>query len=713
MTVPSIGDILILSQTTWKIGRAFTAGRTHSPTEFYDVEVEINALAKALKLLAEALFAESEDSLLKQADIRTQDGMATIINSCSRAVHDLESLLDQYQVVRKTRNSGGFAVERSWSDMVLAQYKTMMWTTDGGSLQNLRYLLQMHANTINLTMRAVQSKSLAHLESVVNPIAEQVDSIQHRTRTLSQQLDEANRIVKDIASRSHLPPTPNTMAGSPEATPGNSLQPLQSSKTPPEHYSAAEFFPKRQNSTRSIRPQSPPPTYGSPEMSAPSSPPRSTLSSPQVARKRIPEFSVGGPGSRYSAVSTASSDGDSSHDSKAPLRYAYLSRHPSTKGPSLAKSVAEREARYKPDSGVFSPMLPPPTMSLPPLPDVDAGASASDAASLMSGLSLGNHAQSQSTESEIKQLHRSSMTLIQKEQFEKAAFRNAAILCDVRGTTVEYAQQVSPSPDSPTVSMITACDDCRIAVVRKREPMPDAHDDIRIMTSIWVFSADNTVRLELKMVDGEMYVPYSSYFSPTKISITVPCELKFHDVRYGQRVQRSVKTNWINYVFDEAQSAALFQNELMGRTLLATYRTLKTLRLHDGLSGAFAYAEQMCGMETLRIWEDADTLAVIALIHFSPQFRGGYLAFYLNDAAAPVRVKDEGGKGVKIRGLRVPIEGKRKDSVTDKGRGEEKKRLVTGARVEFANEVEKGDFLALVREVQREMRELPGLAGVN
>ena len=156
MTVPSIGDILLLSQTAWKVGRAFTAGRTHAPAEFQDVELEITALAKALKLLAEALFAESDDSLLRQADARTQDGLATIVNACSRAVNDLESLLDQYQVVKKTRNSGGFAVERSWSDMVLAQYKTMMWTTDGGNLQNLRYLLHMHASTITLTTRALQ-----------------------------------------------------------------------------------------------------------------------------------------------------------------------------------------------------------------------------------------------------------------------------------------------------------------------------------------------------------------------------------------------------------------------------------------------------------------------------------------------------------------------------------------------------------------------------
>ena len=72
-----------------------------------------------------------------------------------------------------------------------------------------------------------------------------------------------------------------------------------------------------------------------------------------------------------------------------------------------------------------------------------------------------------------------------------------------------------------------------------------------MMTSVWVFSDDNTVRMELKMEDGEMYVPYSSYFTPEKISITVPCELKYHDVHYGIRPSKIARTRWINYVFDD------------------------------------------------------------------------------------------------------------------------------------------------------------------
>lgn len=127
-------------------------------------------------------------------------------------------------------------------------------------------------------------------------------------------------------------------------------------------------------------------------------------------------------------------------------------------------------------------------------------------------------------------------------------------------------------------------------------------------------------------------------------------------------------------------------------------------------------------MENLRVWEDNETLAVIALIHFSPQFRNGYLAFYINAANTPIRVKDEGGREVKVKGLRVPLEdgkGKRKDSMVLEGKegkreSVDKKKMITGARIEFATEQEKREFIYLVKQVQSSTNlELPDLAGVN
>lgn len=146
----------MLSQVAWKIGRSFSAGRENSLNDFQVVEVEISGLAKALKLLAEALHAESDDSLVQIAEKTIQEGISSILASCKRIVGDLESLVDQYQVIRKHRTVGGFAIERTWSDVVMAEYKTMIWTTEGGNIYDLKDLLQLHTIYITLMMQALQ-----------------------------------------------------------------------------------------------------------------------------------------------------------------------------------------------------------------------------------------------------------------------------------------------------------------------------------------------------------------------------------------------------------------------------------------------------------------------------------------------------------------------------------------------------------------------------
>jgi hypothetical protein len=152
------------------------------------------------------------------------------------------------------------------------------------------------------------------------------------------------------------------------------------------------------------------------------------------------------------------------------------------------------------------------------------------------------------------------------------------------------------------------------------------------------------------------------------------------------------------------------------------------MRVHEGIGKSFSYAEQMCGLETLRVWEDNDTGAIIALIHFSADFRNGYLAFYLNSSVNPVQIKDEGNREVKIKGLRVPIDrgdkAMRKDSVValnakEKGKGKEdvkkveKEKVISGAKIEFASDMEKREFIEMVKEMQRDLIELPDLLGVN
>lgn len=313
------------------------------------------------------------------------------------------------------------------------------------------------------------------------------------------------------------------------------------------------------------------------------------------------------------------------------------------------------------------------------------------------------------------------------------------------------------------IEMVPACTTCRIAVVRKRITTPST-PHVRVVTSIWALSTDNAVRLELPLSPSSPHIPYSSYFSPLKISLTTPSTLRFHSPAYGTRLLRSSHSSWVNFLFDTPQAAMLFQNEIMGRVLLASFRTTKTMRIHEGALKGFAYAEQMCALENLRVWEDENGV-VVALIHFSASFREGWLAFHLNSKAEPIKVVDAGAREVKVRGLRVPVEragwaisrnrvdddeddagaiagpfsdvntaipalnatqthrrpsvpGPSKPSKKEKARKKpplDRKKIISGAKIEFATEREKCDFLALVTEYQQpgKLCDVPSLAGVD
>lgn len=151
--IPSIGDILMLSQLAWKIGCAFTSGRAGAPAEFREVENELHGLTKALTLLAEAL--DQDDSIISRADERTKEGLDKILECCRQTLENLNSFVSQYQEIKKPDGPGGMTTQRSWKRLLVRNYKTICWTGEGGNIQALRSMLHMHVNSISLTMQAL------------------------------------------------------------------------------------------------------------------------------------------------------------------------------------------------------------------------------------------------------------------------------------------------------------------------------------------------------------------------------------------------------------------------------------------------------------------------------------------------------------------------------------------------------------------------------
>ena len=153
----------------------------------------------------------------------------------------------------------------------------------------------------------------------------------------------------------------------------------------------------------------------------------------------------------------------------------------------------------------------------------------------------------------------------------------------------------------------------------------------------------------------------------------------------------------------------------MGKTLLLSVKTKRTMRIHDTLIGnTFALQEQLCGLENLRIWQDDDMAGVLAMIHYTAQFRDGYLAFRLNcPPRNTVRVRDDGERSVRIKGLAVaPVVTRnmfeRRESfkvgsppaMSPKSPGAKRDKKISAVKIEFESEVEKRVFLDKVREIQ-------------
>jgi hypothetical protein len=114
----------------------------------------------------------------------------------------------------------------------------------------------------------------------------------------------------------------------------------------------------------------------------------------------------------------------------------------------------------------------------------------------------------------------------------------------------------------------------------------------------------------------------------------------------------------------------------------------------------------MCGIENLRIWHEENTAGMLAMLHYSALFRTGYLTFYLNNALQPVRVRDEGGKLIKIKGLRIPVAEKERKVLGSKERragGHDGKKMITTVRIEFSSEAEKNAFMEQTKGAQIKM----------
>jgi hypothetical protein len=781
----------MLSQTAWRIGRAFTQGRKSAPAEFAEVEREADGLSEALQLVAETL--NTDGSILDKAEDSTKAAVSTILDSAQRTLSDLESFVARYRIIKSQTG------ERSWSDLVLANYKTIKWTTEGGDIVALRDMLHMHTSTITLTMQALQSKSLARLERVVMPMAENVASIHDRVH----KIDEVHRVIMAIVSGT---PALTGLGGQHQrldsiASEGTALT-LDSTNNSARLIEAATTRTNPYTQEGRISRQS----------SHDSSTSRTTRVSSQWRENSVCydtnahlllngrthngmdwDFETGVPstdelsiGDRFvgrqatTPVIPGPNPSDSPPQRSSRRRTSDVPRRESTTLPYLLTQHREGDTeegssrepgstrisplsnagKQRVDSKVTDHRLPPPALPpktvdhyehQPATPSTIFATTGSP--SVVRQFSHSSTNQSRRTTRSTFSTQASNHSSIASSpnlgseracptspssapSFEKALFRNAAILCDVRSTLVEFVRH-NPDEEDPRfdTEMVPVCKEARVCVIRKRENRETG--GTKVVSSIWTISDDGDVRCQQKLPEYTETVPYCSFFDPEKVAIPPTDDditLRLHARQWGEREQKDIKTKWVNYVFATEKHANEFQSAIFGRQLLGSFRTSKTTVLHEGFRGAFAFEEQFANIEVLRLWEEdgvntpGGAGGVMALLHMSGNFGQGYAKWWMNSSRQQVRVKDEHNKFAKLKGIDIRVlrpvymrsnaNGVRSAStlsdtsslkISDAKGKMGPERNITGVRIEFKTEEERAKFIDTAKRVQERMLPLPDI----
>ena len=738
--IPSVGDILVLSQTAWRVGRAFTPGKKVVPVEFAEVEREAERLSEALRVVAETL--SSNASILDKAEDTTRSAVSTILDSSQRTLDDLESFIARYRTIKPGTG------ERSWSDLVISNYKTLKWTAEGGGISALRDLLYVHTNTINITMQALQSSSAIENGSAAGE-GQSVHGRLSSTTSDSTVTTLEHYLDREISrQRSHEPATGTKFAhqwreGSvcyddgfwlPENGCANNVMDwdFESGAPPIGDMSIGDRYTGKPATT----PVMPSPTsfYSSPGRS----PSDRIFNVPRRESTTLPGLL---------ARNTEEDDAEVGSSRETSL---------------TRMSPIQHEGKQRVDSKGFEQPLPPPAVppkapgrSQQPATPTSMFAGTTPGPSRYPSHNSGNVSRRTTTSNFSAQTNKHSsilsstnlgsentcpMSPTDAQAFEKALFRNAVILCgDLRATLVESAHTDPDEPDPRfDTEMLPVCKKARVFVIRKRENLQDFDNGgKRVVASIWTISDDGEVRCQHKLSERIQNVPYVSFFEPEKVAVP-PTDgeitLRLHAPQWGAREEKDVRTKWVNYVFESEKYANEFQSAIFGRQLLGSFRTTKTTVIHEGFKGAFAFEEQFANIEVLRLWEDdgvntpGGAGGVMALLHMSGNFGQGYAKWWLNSSRQQVRVKDEHNKFAKLKGIDIRVlrivekkstgNAARSSATTSdtassnswetKGKkGPE--RNVTGIRIEFKTEEERARFVDTVKRVQERMLPLPDI----
>jgi hypothetical protein len=151
-----IGDVLLLSQLAYNLGKTLTTGRKGAPAELQEVQNQLFAISNALKFLWATL--EKPGSLNVNLTVASEEDeiLCQMVENCRHSLEHLDKVLKKYPGLQpgSEKEDVGANTSRKLRQELKDNIKKIKWTTEGASLDKLRNNLATHINALNLAVAA-------------------------------------------------------------------------------------------------------------------------------------------------------------------------------------------------------------------------------------------------------------------------------------------------------------------------------------------------------------------------------------------------------------------------------------------------------------------------------------------------------------------------------------------------------------------------------
>ncbi|UNI23381.1 hypothetical protein JDV02_009205 [Purpureocillium takamizusanense] len=183
----SFGDAYTMAKIAFRIGQAFTKGKKSAPAEFREVESQLYSLSAALNAFSNA--RRSSDNAAPLIVDRTQlpanvpshfsnnqDIILGMLASCQETLAHLEAIVNKYGVITAPTDASQPRMKR-WGKDMLANWRKVQWTTEGGDLNTLRSNLTIQTNSLSLILGVVVNSQADRLQTDMDHISTMLGDI--------------------------------------------------------------------------------------------------------------------------------------------------------------------------------------------------------------------------------------------------------------------------------------------------------------------------------------------------------------------------------------------------------------------------------------------------------------------------------------------------------------------------------------------------------